>query len=128
MKPLKDFQIKRETKGSVTVLRLTGQLDDYTVQHLQGELTALHRGGRHRVVINCSDVDSISTAAIRSLADFARTAREAKGDMILINLPEKSRSIFEVLGFSKELRVHADEKAAIKELTPPEEPSEGEKK
>jgi anti-anti-sigma factor len=128
MKPLKDFDIKRETKGGVIILRLIGLLDDYTFPRLQTALNSLQQGGHNRVVVNCNDIDYISSTGLRSIVEFARAAREKKGDMILVNVPDKSKSIIDVLGFAKELKLLTDEKAAIKQLAPPEEPEEGEKK
>lgn len=126
MKPLKDFIIKRETKGAVTVLRLMGQLDDYTFPRLQDALRTLQQGGHNRVVVNCNDIDYISSTGLRSIMEFARAVREKKGDLILVNVPDKARSIIDVLGFAKELKLLANEKEAIKQLSPPEEPAEGE--
>ncbi len=126
MKPLKEFEIIREAKGDVQVLRLIGQLDDYAFPRLQSALQALHQNGHDRVVVNCENLDYISTTGIRSMVEFARQARGSKGDMILVRVPDKAGSIIKVLGYNAEFRVFENEKEALKQFAPPA-PKEGDK-
>lgn len=126
MKPLKDFEIKREKKDTVDILRLIGPLDDYSFNRLQSTLRTLHQDGRHRVVIDCDNLDYMSSSAIQSLIDFIKQAREAKGDVILVKVSDKIQRIIDVLGVVGEFKFSGDEKGAIKQLTPAE-PSDGKK-
>jgi len=119
MKPLKDFEIKREQKEGVQILRLAGVLDDYSFHRLQGALQNLHRAGQARVVVNCEDVDYMSSGAIRSLVDFAKQAREDKGDLLLVKVSDNIKGIMDVLGFTKEFKLFQQDKEAIEQLKSP---------
>jgi len=127
MKPLKDFEIKREAKGAVQILRLVGQLDDMNSHRLRGVFQALNQADQHRIVIDCENVDYISCAAMRSLLDFTKAAREAKGDLILVKVPPKVKDIIDVIGAGDVVKTSDSEKLAIKQLTPPEEPGDAKK-
>ncbi len=126
MKPLKEFEINRETKGEVQVLRLVGQLDDYASTRLQAALQGLHQNGHDRVVVNCENLDYLSTTGIRSMVDFAKLARESKGDLLLVGITKKTEQIMQILGHGSEFKIFANEKEAIKQFAPAE-PKEGQK-
>lgn len=116
MKPLKEFELNRETKSGVAVLHLIGQVDDYSLGRLQAALEALHLGGQHRIVVDCDNLDYVSTLAIRALIDRSKQAREEKGDLILVKVPPKIRQIIDVVGLKNEVKIVDKEKDAIDQL------------
>ncbi len=124
MKPLKDFEIKRETKAGVEIVRLIGPLDDYSLNRLETALQLLQQAGHHQVIVDCENLDYMSTAGIRALVDFARSAREAKGELVLIKVPDKIQSITKVMGYGSEFKMSDNEAAALERLAagPPKEP------
>ncbi len=117
MKPLKEFEIKRETKAGVEIVRLIGPLDDYSLNLLETALQLLRQAGHQRVIVDCENLDYMSTAGIRALVDFARSAREAKGELVLIKVPDKMQSITKVMGYSSEFQVLGDEATALGKLS-----------
>ena len=110
---MKDFQIDRETKGEVQLVKLAGSLDMYSFPRLESQLSAMLEQGQIRIVLDCQSLDYIGSAGLGALIGFAKQAREKGGDIKLLNVPERIYKIIELLGFTKVLQVHDTEAAAL---------------
>jgi anti-sigma B factor antagonist len=118
MKPLREFEVQRQTKGEVQVLRLIGPLDDYTFNQLQVTLNRCRADGQRKIVMECNDLDHMSTTAIESLAEYCRQVRDEKGEVLLASLSDKILNMIEVLGHTADFKVLDSEKDAVKQLDP----------
>ncbi len=102
---MRECEIELEQQGKLDVLRLDGSLDAYSFPRLEQTLTELSEKSRNRVVLDCTGLDYISSAALGALIGFARRARENNGDLKLASLPPKIYNIVELLGFHKILEI-----------------------
>lgn len=110
---MKDFQIDRENRNGIELVRLSGSLDMYSFPRLETHLATLFQEGHHRVVLDCASLDYIGSAGLGALIGFAKEAREKGGDVKLVNVPDRIYKIIELLGFTKVLQVHANPEAAL---------------
>ena len=109
---MRECQIKHEVDGPVDVVYLDGALDAYSFPRLEGTLSKLRDAGRNCIVLDCSSLDYINSAALGALIGFARRAREQGGDLKLASLTPKIFSIVELLGFDKILQIFPDARTA----------------
>lgn len=105
---MRECQIKHENRDDVDILHLDGALDAYSFPRLESALNQLRDQQRHRIVLECGNLDYINSAALGALIGFARRARENGGDLKLAALTPKIFSIVELLGFDKILQVFPD--------------------
>ena len=110
---MKDFHIEIEAVGDVQVVRLSGSLDMYSFPRLESQLGGLFQHGQYRVVLDCRGLDYIGSAGLGALIGFAKQAREHRGDLRLLNVPERIFKIIELLGFTKVLLVFTNEAEAV---------------
>ena len=110
---MRECQIRLEERDEVDILHLDGALDAYAFPRLETALNNLRVGGRTRIVLDCSNLDYINSAALGALIGFARRARENGGDMKLACLTPKIFSIVELLGFDKILQIFPDTDLAV---------------
>ena len=110
---MKDFQIEKESRGLVQVIRLAGSLDMYSFPRLETQLNALFDQGQYFVVLDCGRLDYVGSAGLGALISLAKRAREHNGDVRLLNVPERIYRIIELLGFTKVLNVYDTEEAAV---------------
>jgi anti-sigma B factor antagonist len=113
---MKEFRITHETKGEVDLIHLSGSLDMYSFPRLETQINSLFHQGRHRLLLDCADLDYIGSAGLGALIGFSKQARENNGDVKLLKVPERIYKIIELLGFTRVLRVHASEEQAITEF------------
>ena len=105
---MKECIIEREEKGDLDIILLEGSLDAYSFPQLESTLSTLRENNRHRVILDCANLEYISSAALGALIGFARHAREVNGDLKLVRLPAKIYNIIELLGFHKILEICPD--------------------
>lgn len=110
---MRECQIKHESREDVDVLHLDGALDAYSFPRLESSLNHLRDSSRHRIILDCSNLDYINSAALGALIGFARRAREQGGDLKLAALTPKIYSIVELLGFDKILQIFPDTHLAV---------------
>lgn len=107
---MSDFEIvkeKRKTGGrEVEVLSLKGQLDAHTFPSLQKELEGLAEGNEPRVVLDCQDLEYISSAGLGVLKKMTREFRDRQGDIRLAALPPKINNVVSLLGFDQVIQVY----------------------
>ena len=66
------MDIRTEHQDSRTLLSLTGRLDGQWSDHLDRHVSELVRAGRHRLALDLSTVDFLSSAGIRALVSAQR--------------------------------------------------------
>ena len=110
---MKQCHIEREARDGVDVLYVRGPLDTGAFPQLEAIVAELARCGRHRLVIECSELDFINSTALGGLLGFARAARPMGGDVKLAALPAKVSGIVAVLGFDQILDIGPDADVAV---------------
>ena len=115
---MSEFEVDRaseEVAGrTVSVLRLKGQLDAHTFSGLQRELEALStEPDAPRVVLDCSQLEYVSSAGLGVLKKTTREFRDRQGDLRLAALTPKIASVMSLLGFDKVIRVFGDRAGAV---------------
>jgi anti-anti-sigma factor len=110
---MKDFQIEKESRDPVQIIRLTGSLDMHSFPRLETQLNALFDQGQYYVVLDCHRLDYVGSAGLGALISLAKRAREHNGDVHLLSVPDRIYKIIELLGFTKVLEVYDTEEAAL---------------
>ncbi len=110
---MRECIIKTEERDNLDIVQLDGALDSYSFPRLESTLNSLRQNNRNRVVLDCSGLDYVSSAALGALIGFARRAREQDGDMKLAKLSPKILNIVKLLGFHKILEIYSSVDDAV---------------
>ena len=113
---MRECVITREQRDQLDILHLDGSLDAYSFPKLESALNELRESKRYHVILDCANLDYISSAALGALIGFARRSREQKGDLKLARLSPKIFNIVELLGFHKILDIFKDIDQAIQKF------------
>lgn len=101
------MRISAEKHGDVLVLTLAGRLDSSTSPVLQQDLLDRIRRGEHRLVLDFSATEYVSSAGLRALLMVAKQMDQARGKLVLCALAGQSLGAFEISGFTGLLRICA---------------------
>lgn len=93
------MQINETSQDGATIVAPVGRIDSTTSSALDAHLQTLARAGNHRVVIDFSGVDYISSAGLRVMLSLAKRTKETKGGLALTGLGDSVRQVFELAGF-----------------------------
>jgi len=113
------------TSGDLTIqkVRIEGYLDSSTFPRLQEHLNGLIGQGHYHYLLDFSELDYISSAGLGVLIGMLREVREKGGDLKIMHMSEKIQRIFNLLGFSKLLKVYPDEETALASFQGGQEPA-----
>jgi len=113
-----DLSIAVRQVGEVAVLLPAGFINAHTVREFEEALEGLVQDGRYTILLNCKDLNYISSAGLGAIMGLIETVREHEGDILLSNLQENVFAIFDTLGFTQLYRVFSDEDQALAEAIP----------
>jgi anti-sigma B factor antagonist len=102
--------------GDVTVVTFVDKkiLDEASIQELGLELFALvEQDNRKSIVLNFSNVEFLSSAALGKLITLDRKVKSAKGRLKMSNVRPEIFEVFQITKLNKVFDIHGDEAAAL---------------
>ena len=94
-------------------IKLTGYIDTYNSAFFQKKTDMLIEGGYNNFILDCSDLNYISSTGIGSLASFLRNIQSKSGHLVLVSLQPNVHEVFMILGFTQFFTVKDTEEEAI---------------
>ena len=94
-----------------------GRIDTLAADEMDQALQSAAAGGSHKIVVDMSGVDYISSAGLRSLAAVLVKSRAEGGDMKLAALNERVTRVFNIIGFDLLMSVHDTPEAAVADFS-----------
>ena len=113
-----DLSIAVRQVGEVAVILPAGFINAHTVREFEEALEGLVQEGRYLILLNCKDLNYISSAGLGAIMGLIETVRENGGDILLSNLQDNVFAIFDTLGFTQLYRVFGDEDMALAAVVP----------
>jgi anti-anti-sigma factor len=96
------------------LIAITGRVDSVEAVHLEEALVAAGRRGKHRLVVDMSRLEYMSSAGFRALANAQRNNRHNKrGEVILTQVPALVREALELVGFTDYFKIIDPPAAAV---------------
>ncbi|MBE6414465.1 MAG: STAS domain-containing protein [Verrucomicrobiaceae bacterium] len=94
------MEIKIISQPSSEIIVIKGRLDVTTTQDLEKTFTDLFNAGKNKMLIDCTELEYISSAGLRTLLTAAKTSKKIDGKIVLANLNTNVKQIFEISGFT----------------------------
>lgn len=113
-----DLSIEVQEVDGVAVLLPAGFINAHTVREFEAAMEALVSGGKYTILLNCRNLNYISSAGLGAIMGLIETVREHDGDILLSNLQENVYAIFDTLGFTQLYRVFSDQDQALAAAAP----------
>jgi len=107
------MNITQRDQNGVIVFELDGRVDTQGALDMDLALQAAVSGGKYKMVLDMAQVDYISSAGLRTLADVLTRNRESGGDLKLVALNRKVLRVLRIIGFDKFFALYDTVEAAI---------------
>lgn len=111
------MEITQRVEGDVTVFLPEGRIDTLAADEMDQALQSAVAGGSHKIVVDMSGVDYISSAGLRALAAVLVKCRDEGGDMKIAALNERVTRVFNIIGFDLLMSLHGTTDAAIADFS-----------
>ena len=105
----------RQENGT-TIVELSGRIDATTAGDVKAQLVELIASGQSRLVLNLRDVGFIDSTGLGMLVSCLRRCRAKGGELLLAEMPEFARSIFDLTRVSRVFRIEESEAEAVQAL------------
>lgn len=97
-----------------TIVQLQGKVDATIAPSVEQALVTVINQGEKKLVIDCSAMDFISSAGLRSLLMAVKKMKAAGGTIALSGLQPSVKEVFDISGFSSLFTIHATSADALK--------------
>jgi len=102
-------------KDSVYIVCLTGKLDATTSPEFREKLMSVVSQGDRYLLIDCSDLEYISSAGLRVFFEVAYKIDELSGKIVCCSLNSNVRKVFDMVELSSEVPVFSTQEEAFQE-------------
>lgn len=104
------LNIRTEKQESLVVLQLEGRLDSTTSSQFDQAIQP-HTEGATRLLIDLAKVQYVSSAGLRVFLMTAKRLQKTGGSLVICSMSPAVREVFDIAGFSRMLRIEADQTA-----------------
>jgi len=110
---MKSFYIRSKLVEDTAVIYPKGHLDAHNVERFEKEMLKLLGSEVVNIVINCKELNYISSAGMGIIMGYLDEIREKGGDIKLCCVDQRVYEIFDLVGFTEIYDFLDDEEAAI---------------
>lgn len=91
-----DLRRVQHPDSAAAVVRVTGDIDNFTAPELRDELLDAHRGGARLVVVDLTDTDFLDSSALGALVGVHKTLLSDDGVLRVVCTKPHLRRVFEI--------------------------------
>lgn len=109
-------RLEVEDIGDITVVNFVDKriLDDQTIQIIGEQLFSLvDELGRRKILLNFSNVEFLSSAALGKLITLNKKLQSASGKLVLSNIDKQIFEVFVITRLDKLFVIHPDEQTGL---------------
>ncbi len=107
------MMISSEKQDGLTIVSINGRVDGATAPDLESDLSAMIRGGDVRVLLDCSEMNYISSAGLRVFLLAAKRCKQGGGLLSISSLQPACKSVIEMGGFHTIIDCYATREDAV---------------
>ncbi|MCP5007092.1 MAG: STAS domain-containing protein [Planctomycetes bacterium] len=110
------MEIVTEKNEKAIVVSMKGRLDAVTAPELEKNINNFIKEEEYCFVINCEDLNYISSAGLRVVLIIAKKLKSVNGQMLISNLKGVVKEVFDISGFTSILQIYETENEALKQI------------
>jgi len=113
---MSDFKLNVRNINDIHIVDIKGYLDAHTAPDLESVFNGLLSDNKFKIVVNCKNLNYISSAGLGVFMMFIEEVRKNSGDIKLSNMTPKVYNVFDLLGFPLLYDITQDETEALKKF------------
>ncbi len=121
----KPFELQERRRDDLTILCAGGSMERMELGVLETALKRLAREGRRRVIVDLSEVTTLSTLVVAGFVICAESFRFSGGELTVTGVSRSLRDAFRMIDSDGRINQQTDIMTAIKALSPQSAEKEG---
>ncbi len=110
------MEITQEKVNDIAVISLSGRLNVTTTAELEQVFTKLLEEKQTKVLVECRELEYISSAGLRVLLTAAKQFKKISGEIALAGLSQNVKQVFEISGFTSIFPIYTTRDEALKSM------------
>ena len=110
------MKLTEENVENCVVVSVSGRLDTTNYTQLDSKLNMLADEGKTRIILDCQEMDYISSTGLRILLVALKRLSATGGRFLLCGLQQGIREIFEISGFTRIFEIYQTREDAMKSI------------
>ncbi|MDB6155616.1 MAG: anti-sigma-factor antagonist [Chthoniobacteraceae bacterium] len=111
------MQIQEERQGDVQIITIDDHLDTSTATLFEARLLGMIDRGTRRILLDCTALSYVNSAGLKVLLLATKKLEPFHGELILCSLSQNVLMIFEMIGFTRIMKIVPDRETALKLFT-----------
>jgi anti-sigma B factor antagonist len=107
------MNINQESEGNIVILALEGRLDTLNFALLEKEMKLLIEKSQKNIVLDCLDLDYVSSSGLRILLKSLKLVDTVQGRFTICSLQPQIVQIFKISGFDHLFEIYPGRKEAV---------------
>jgi anti-sigma B factor antagonist len=99
------MEIIEENQSGINIYKLSGRLDSNTSQGFEKKIFQAIDDGSKSMIIDFKNLDYISSAGLRVILKATKALRREDGKMMLCDMQDYVKEVFEIAGFDSFLPI-----------------------
>ncbi|MFH0772134.1 MAG: STAS domain-containing protein [Candidatus Omnitrophota bacterium] len=108
--------VKDRRVNEITVLTVDGEINFNSSPDFRKAFLRIPDSNLKKVVVNLAGVDYVDSSGLATLVEAYQKIKGAGGELILANLSDKVKSLFEITKLEKLFRVFQSEEEALRNI------------
>ena len=107
------LEIKEREYGDVAIISLKGFLNADTSPQFEDSLQQLMTNNLFKIIVDFSELEYISSAGVGCFIGNIKRVRNNSGDILFLNMPPKTKRVFQLLDFQDFFKSYSDQSEAL---------------
>ena len=107
------MKVSEASVGDVLVVRLEGRMDAAAAPLLERKINECIEAGTNQLVVNCKQVEYLSSAGLRWLLVVSKKLKSLHGKLVLASVGDEVDQVIRMSGFDQVLDIAASEAQAL---------------
>ena len=96
------------------LITIKGRIDSATAPQMAQALESANESGKYKLVIDMTGLEYMSSAGFRALLAAQRNSKKYnRGEVVLVNVPDRIREALELAGFTELFKTFDDTLTAV---------------
>jgi len=96
------------------LITIKGRVDSSTAPQMAQALEAANESGKYKLVVDIAALEYMSSAGFRALLAAQRNSKKYnRGEVVLVNVPDRIREALELAGFTELFKTFDDTLTAV---------------